>query len=112
MLTRIAIDDFLVSVVLRERGRSIEAELLIAKPNDSAPIGDDMVALILETEDGTLLRATGWPGPGMLGEARTIGTTASGAFSFQRIRSKPPKRAIAVIRGTFLEFECGPGTTA
>jgi hypothetical protein len=86
--------------------RTVEATLAIARPADSDPIEDDTVAVILETRNGRLLKPIDWPEPGALPETSLGGgSTAHARFLFRPVRGQPPKRAIVVLRGDWVEYD-------
>jgi hypothetical protein len=105
MIPRVQINDFTVGLVLEKDHETLNVTMLIGKPQGSDPIREDTVALIIEDCSGRLLRATGWPAPGLLPETYTRAATASAEFSFEAPNGTDFKRAIVVIRGTFDEID-------
>jgi hypothetical protein len=106
MSIRKDINGMAVFLAVEQGARGVEAVLAIARPLDSDPIRDDVVAVILETTDHHLLQPTAWPDPGFLPETSLGGgSTAHARFGFKQRRGARLARAIVVVRGDWAEYD-------
>ncbi|MBI1923706.1 hypothetical protein HYR99_05595 [Candidatus Poribacteria bacterium] len=105
LTTGIEMDGMLVFLDVEQSGSTVTTKVLICKPRESPLIFSNMVSVILETADGSLLKPTGLPDPGILRETHLRGATAHAQFTFDADTDVKLKRAIVFLRGNCAEFK-------
>jgi len=106
MLTKgIEMNGMKVFLDVEQSSSMVTTKVLICKPREAPPIFNDMVSVILETVDGSLLKPTGLPAPGVLAETHIGGATAHAQFTFDADTDVKLKRAIVFLRGNCAEFK-------
>jgi hypothetical protein len=82
-----------------------EAVVGVAKRWEDPPIDSATLAVLLESEEGTLLRPTRCPPAGPLVEVGSVGATATACYRFAAPRGVRLRRAIVILRGQWVEFD-------
>ncbi len=105
LTTGIEMNGMQVFLDMEQLGNLVTTKVLICKPRESSPIFNEMVSVILETADGSLLKPTSFPAPGVLAETHLRGATAHAQFTFDADTDVKLKRAIVFLRGNCAEFK-------
>ncbi len=102
--------DMTILLNMKRYPQNYEAVVSIPKASGEPPIFSDTLAVLLETEEGKLLRATEQLRRDYLLEfGSAYGSTASAHYIFPaQEEDAKVERAVVVLRGDWVEFDFSP----